>query len=391
VAAADTENIIEDNEIAGNANGVFLVAGVQGNTIRRNTIVGNPPVQIAVDHTANPGFDIKNLADAGSNTFLGNICGTSLNAPCPSIGPSLTANPNPIPVTGNAIYGMTTLSWNAPDAKLIEVHVGSPAGPVFAEGGSRGSSQTGLWVANGTTFYLQDVSGGRPLTADYTLATVVVRFDRSGAASIPPRRGPGQWAAGASAFALSLALFAGVVVQAGSRKRARLVVLLVIAGYALLREAPAQNRQVSSSSGASQASARQPAAMLDQMVAAGSSPKELAHYVFDTHGCKTCHTIGHDGKLGFTVKGEERAKGFEGCIKMLTAMTVVVQTPEIKRSPEQVQKAARFEEFGCTACHRLTPGKLGLTKVGAKLAHLHLGCVEVEKLTSSGPQAGAKR
>jgi parallel beta-helix repeat protein len=383
VTAADTENIIEDNEIAGNANGVFLVAGVQGNTIRRNTIVGNPPVQLAVDHTANPGFDIKSLADAGSNTFLGNICGTSLNAPCPSIGPSLTANPNPIPVTGNAIYGMTTLSWNAPDAKLIEVHVGSPSGPVFAEGGNRGSSQTGLWVANGTTFYLQDVSGGRPLTADYTLATVVVRFDRSGTASIPPRQGPGQWAAAASAFALGLALF-GAAVQAGSRKRAWVVLrntaLLAIAGCALSRTAPGQTA-------ASQESARQTAAKLDQMAAAGASPKELAQYVFDTHGCKTCHTIGHDGKLGFTAKGEERAKGFEGCIRMLTAMTVVVQTPENKRSPEQAQKAARFQEFGCTACHKLTPGKLGLTEVGAKLSHMHLGCVELEKLTSTGAQA----
>ena len=124
-------------------------------------------------------------------------------------------------------------------------------------------------------------------------------------------------------------------------------------------------------------------AKLDQMIAARESPKVLAKYVFDTHGCKSCHTIGHDGKLGFTTKGKERAQGFEGCINMLTAMTVIVQVPEDKRSPQQRQKAERFEEFGCTACHRLTPGKLGLTEVGAKLAHLHLGCVDVEKLTST--------
>jgi hypothetical protein len=70
-------------------------------------------------------------------------------------------------------------------------------------------------------------------------------------------------------------------------------------------------------------------------------------------------------------------------------MTVIVQVPEPKRSPEQRQKAGRFEEFGCTACHKLTPGKLGLTEVGAKLAHLHLGCVEVEKLVAGG--AGSQR
>ena len=72
---------------------------------------------------------------------------------------------------------------------------------------------------------------------------------------------------------------------------------------------------------------------------------------------------------------------------MLTAMTVIVQVPEDKRSSQQRQRAARFEEFGCTACHRLAPGKLSLTEVGAKLKHLHLGCVDVEKLTSQrGPK-----
>jgi len=122
---------------------------------------------------------------------------------------------------------------------------------------------------------------------------------------------------------------------------------------------------------------------LDQMIAAGKSPQELAEYVFNTHGCKNCHTMGREGKLGYTELGKQRAKGFEGCINMLTAMTVVVQIPEEKRSPQQHQRAERFEEFGCTACHKLTPGKLGLTVVGAKLAHLHLGCVDVEKLTST--------
>jgi hypothetical protein len=124
-------------------------------------------------------------------------------------------------------------------------------------------------------------------------------------------------------------------------------------------------------------------ATFDRMVAVGESPQQLAKYVFDTHGCKSCHTIGQEGKLGYTDKGKERAKGFEGCINMLTAMTVVVQTPYEKRSTQQREKARRFEEFGCTDCHKVTPGKLALTEIGAKLAHLHLGCVDVEKLTST--------
>ena len=125
-------------------------------------------------------------------------------------------------------------------------------------------------------------------------------------------------------------------------------------------------------------------APLDLMIAAGKSPQELAQYVFDTHGCKTCHTIGREGKLGLTDKGQERAKGFEGCIDMLTAMTVIVRVPQEKRSPQQRDKAARFAEFGCTACHDLAPGKLSLTAIGVKLQHLHLGCVDTEKLVAGG-------
>jgi hypothetical protein len=33
-------------------------------------------------------------------------------------------------------------------------------------------------VPDGMTFYLQDISGGKPLTAENTLATVVLRLQR---------------------------------------------------------------------------------------------------------------------------------------------------------------------------------------------------------------------
>jgi|SRR5450759_3594373 cytochrome c2 len=153
-------------------------------------------------------------------------------------------------------------------------------------------------------------------------------------------------------------------------------ILLLGAAMAVLAQ---QNQNVKKD----QPSGPSSSATLDRMIAAGKSPQELAQYVFDTHGCKSCHTIGQGGKLGYTEKGKQRAEGFEGCINMLTAMTVIVQVPEAKRSPQQRQKAARFEEFGCTACHNLTPGKLSLTEVGANLQHLHLGCVDIEKLTSN--------
>ena len=124
---------------------------------------------------------------------------------------------------------------------------------------------------------------------------------------------------------------------------------------------------------------------LDRMVAEGKSQRELARYVFNTHGCKSCHSMGQSGKLGFTEKGKERAKGFEGCISMLTAMNLIAQVDERQRSPQQRQKAARFEEFGCTTCHKIIPGKMGLTDIGTKLTRLHLGCVDVEKLVAAKP------
>jgi cytochrome c2 len=135
----------------------------------------------------------------------------------------------------------------------------------------------------------------------------------------------------------------------------------------------------------SQTSAQASSATLDRMVAAGKSQRELATYVFDTHGCKNCHTMGQNSKLGFTERGKQRAQGFEGCISMLTAMNLIAQVADDKRSTQQRQKAARFEEFGCTTCHKITPGKMGLTEIGTKLTHLHLGCVDVEKLVASKP------
>jgi hypothetical protein len=121
------------------------------------------------------------------------------------------------------------------------------------------------------------------------------------------------------------------------------------------------------------------------MIAAHKSQQELAQYVFDTHRCKSCHTVGQNGKLGFTSRGQQVGKGFEGCIALLTAMNLIAQVSDERRSPQQRQKAARFDEFGCTVCHKITPGKLGLTDVGAKLTHLHLGCVDVQRLVASRP------
>jgi hypothetical protein len=88
--------------------------------------------------------------------------------------------------------------------------------------------------------------------------------------------------------------------------------------------------------------------------------------------------MGSNGSLGFTDKGKQLGQDFEGCSRMLAAMNLIAQVSEPERSPQQRQIAARFDEFGCTFCHRITPGKVGLTEVGAKLGNLHLKCVAID-------------
>jgi hypothetical protein len=90
-----------------------------------------------------------------------------------STSATLTASPNPIPLNG-APYGVTTISWNAPGASYIQVRVGGPNGALFTTNFPTGSMATGAWVTDGELFFLQDISGGKPLTAANTLATLIV-------------------------------------------------------------------------------------------------------------------------------------------------------------------------------------------------------------------------
>jgi parallel beta-helix repeat protein len=78
VAPGTNDNVIEDNTIVGNTNGIVLVAGVEGNIIRRNVVAGNPPVQVSVSFPTDAGVDIKNLAAPDANTLRNNLCLTSV-------------------------------------------------------------------------------------------------------------------------------------------------------------------------------------------------------------------------------------------------------------------------------------------------------------------------
>jgi hypothetical protein len=93
-------NIIEDNSIGGNINGVLIQANAVDNVLRRNIVVGNPPSQISRTSGALVGADVKDesvAAGSGSrNVFERNWCVTYLGpgpAPCPNLpGPGPTDN-----------------------------------------------------------------------------------------------------------------------------------------------------------------------------------------------------------------------------------------------------------------------------------------------------------
>jgi hypothetical protein len=92
----------------------------------------------------------------------------------------IRASPEPIVVCDDSRLGVTTLTWSSRQGTQIEIRVGAPDGALFAKPSQDGASQTGKWVADRTVFFMQDVTGGKPLTAENTIATAVVRVTSEG-------------------------------------------------------------------------------------------------------------------------------------------------------------------------------------------------------------------
>ena len=160
------------------------------------------------------------------------------------------------------------------------------------------------------------------------------------------------------------------------------LVVFIFLGLSCCVAGCSSGRSAESTALSQSAEARRPVTTLSEADLSEKSPDELAAYIFDHHGCKNCHTLVRGGKLGFTDRGKEVGKNFEGCTSLLTAMNVIAQVKEVNRTPDEKHKAAKFEEYGCTTCHQIVPGKLGLTEYGSKLASLHLACTDVQKLLS---------
>lgn len=162
-----------------------------------------------------------------------------------------------------------------------------------------------------------------------------------------------------------------------------MVKLVVLANSCLFvtLTACSQEAPTSRQTGSSQPIRRQPPSLTElDAYAAGKSTDEVAHYIFRNYSCNDCHTLGKEGQFTFTSQGEERKKSFEGCIALLTTMNVVAQISDTQRTPEQKIKADRFDEFGCSFCHQIQPGKMGLTETGKKLVSLHLACTDVQRI-----------
>jgi hypothetical protein len=133
----------------GSAMGTLFAEGGSAGLAETGDWVGNGTVFVLVDGTTHA------VLAATTVTLIGT--------------PTINAYPNPIPVAPGATVGQTTINWNAPGSSSVEVHIVSAIGPLFAEGGSTGSAQTGDWVTNGMVFVLVDA------TARAVLATTTVK------------------------------------------------------------------------------------------------------------------------------------------------------------------------------------------------------------------------
>ena len=79
--------MVDSNIVSGNTQGIYVAAGARATTIRENTAIGNPPIQVSNTRTDVRALDIVNLAPAGETTFQRNVCLSGVNAPCPVLVP----------------------------------------------------------------------------------------------------------------------------------------------------------------------------------------------------------------------------------------------------------------------------------------------------------------
>ena len=126
------------------------------------------------EKTANPlPMQTRNSLPPAASVFPTDRLET-LTVKAPAMG-LITAEPNPFRPDSLGV-GETTITWMTYATSKVEVHVGAPDGLLFARSGpGRFTQVTGHWVRDGTTFYLQNVSGGSPLKPEHTIEIVTVK------------------------------------------------------------------------------------------------------------------------------------------------------------------------------------------------------------------------
>ena len=126
-------------------------------------------------------FDVdRGLEDASQVIASAGANPASLSPKKPKARGTITAKPNPIRVCDGSGLGITTIFFTFAESNLVEIHVNSPTGDLFARPAASGSAMTEKWVTNGMVFFLQDVTDGRPLTAENTVGTVTVTLTTAG-------------------------------------------------------------------------------------------------------------------------------------------------------------------------------------------------------------------
>jgi 2-polyprenyl-3-methyl-5-hydroxy-6-metoxy-1,4-benzoquinol methylase len=169
------------NEIAGNfvENDPEIMPLVDAlitldNFLIDNAVLPSYHVYMVCQKTDNPlPMQTRNILPPTASIFRTHDLNALTVSPRP-IG-LIAADPNPFRADSEN-QGRTTVSWMTYAINRVEIHLDAPDGPLFARSGPGIFSQeTGDWVCDGMTFYLQNVSKGLPLVADNTIATVTLR------------------------------------------------------------------------------------------------------------------------------------------------------------------------------------------------------------------------
>jgi hypothetical protein len=190
VGAATTDPAIFSASQIRNVNG----AGYGDATLTINALSKSPSVEIHVASPDGPlfyaGSSIGTAVAAGwvndgtsfylqdaSRGQVQSAANTIAVAVARTDSPLLTANPPFIPFADKDGNGSLTLNWNVPGARLLELHVASPDGPLVAFGGSPvGWARVEGWAADGMKFVLCEVSNGS-CSAQNTVATFTAKVE----------------------------------------------------------------------------------------------------------------------------------------------------------------------------------------------------------------------